>query len=45
MKILKEKSGFLRLAYQAQVEGAADHGHLEVVEHEVRRLHKELGSP
>ena len=30
MKISEGKSWFLRLAYQAQVEGAADHGHLEV---------------
>ena len=42
MKILVEKSQFLRLAYQAQAEGAADRGYLDTVEAEVQCLRGEL---
>ena len=41
MKILEEKSRFLRLAYQAQAEGATNHDHLEVAEADMQRLRKE----
>ena len=37
-----EMSRFLCLAYQAQVGGVADRGHLDVAEAEVQHLHGEL---
>ena len=42
MKILVEKSRFLRLAYQAQARGATNHSRLEEVEAKVPCLHGEL---
>ena len=36
------RSRFLHLAYQTQIGGAIDRGHLEVMEAEVQRLHGEL---
>jgi len=42
MKISMEKSWFLRLANQVHVEGATDHGHLDVVEGEAQCLRREL---
>jgi transcription initiation factor IIE alpha subunit len=42
MKISEEKSQFLCLACQVQIERATDRDHLEVAEAEVQRLRKEL---
>ena len=42
MKISMEKSQFLHLAYQAQAEGATDHGCLDTAKVEVQCLHREL---